>query len=277
MHPIQIRASESDPIVINAGKCSPEGRAAGTLGMRGLTVMLPERAAGHDPAWGCSAHAPPCPRSQRQADGASTGVSDEQDIRTLGVEGSTEWVSVQRGGARAQASPRPESMTPTRSAHRSPGNASERTPGAVNTVPMIQFAAPSVHTSGPRGGARCQGSSTWGPAHITFHLRCEAAAACRPLAGRNPGSILLAHRSYTDWERMEYGSAWSRQLPGRGPRGPRTTPCSASLPLWPSLPRASDLTGSLAWGEAEQKSERLSYQPKVVIWPAPRGQPLLFP
>lgn len=36
-----------------------------------------------------------------------------------------------------------------------------------------------------------RGSSTQGPAHIAFYLRCEAAAACRPLAGRNPDSILL--------------------------------------------------------------------------------------
>lgn len=69
---------------------------------------------------------------------------------------------------------------------------------------------------------------------------------------------------------MGYGSTWSSQLPGHGPCGPENTPSQPPCCSGPTCPGIrSDRV--LAWGKVEQKSERLSYQPKVVIWPAPRA------
>lgn len=63
--------------------------------------------------------------------------------------------------------PRPphgQRKTPTRSAYRSPGNASKPHPGPMNTVPTIRFTAPSGHCQaqgtasfGPSGDARVSG------------------------------------------------------------------------------------------------------------------------
>lgn len=60
------------------------GAGGWEVGMRGLTVMLPERQRGAESCLGLFGKRAPGPQRRRQEDGASTGVSDEQDTRTLG-------------------------------------------------------------------------------------------------------------------------------------------------------------------------------------------------